>query len=170
MCITTMRSNLTVLKQSSVVSVEVVNNTTSVTNNSLPHRTIPVHEGPVTSLVQLNLLLIQEESRRPRTVHIRDQRNIPIICRECQAGKATIKLLSINELALLREQRKVSSPNTQRSEDNRDISTISTDIVYHGNHTALRKSSRSRVNNRLPQRDSRRVDVEQSASIRHDFA
>src|SRR5260221_6885345 len=71
--VTTVRAQLAVLVKHCRVGVRV--SRTSV-DNTLPLRTVTVHPAPVTSLVHLELVLIQEKHGVPRAVKVRHNRDV----------------------------------------------------------------------------------------------
>src|SRR5258708_13474129 len=90
--VTAVRTQLAVLVKHCRVGVSV--SRTSV-DNTLQLRTIPLHPAPVTSLVHLKLVLIQEEHSVPRAVKARHNLNFDVISREATPRHATLDLLNV---------------------------------------------------------------------------
>src|SRR5215510_4653731 len=91
---------------------------TSGVNLTLPHRTITVHPRPVTSVVNLDLFLVEEHHPVRRTVHIRNKRNLIPVRNKGKTLETTGELLSVSSSALLHQKVEITTTDTETSKDN----------------------------------------------------
>src|ERR1044072_516679 len=102
-----MRTHLTVLVHSALISVE--------TNNTLQVRTITVHPRPVRLTVPLNGLLINELNLSIRSINVNNNRNLTIISGEGKTLKAALEFLSVNKSTIRLKKVVVSTTDTKAS-------------------------------------------------------